>query len=225
LIARVKHETSDGDVPCPWNTFPGGERHLLEEFSSAVRCKVKLEPSVHGYNPMRGRNDQFNGVVDFTNLDELRKYPFLFMTNEGRVALSKQKVDNMREYVKEGGFLLMDDCVFNRVGDFFYQSALRILEKAFGPGSVKSIRNNHEIFHNVYDYSNRGLPCWQGQNHGAKGVFFGERIGVLLCPTDLHCAWTDRQGLWFGRTSRSGAAGYKEGIEMGVNILMYALSH
>jgi len=116
----------------------------------------------------------------------------------------------------------MDDCVFRPAGDFFYRRSLAVIEQAFGVGSVRPIPVDHEIFHNVYDMGTSGLPYVQGQRHSAKGVFIGDRLAVFLSATDLHCGWTDRQGRWFGGSRN---ARYKSSIEMGINILMYAMAH
>jgi hypothetical protein len=64
-----------------------------------------------------------------------------------------------------------------------------------------------------------GLPYMHGQNHGARGVFIGERLAVFLASTDIHCGWCDSRGFEFGRRS------YEKAIQMGINIIMYAISH
>ena len=58
-----------------------------------------------------------------------------------------------------------------------------------------------------------------GQNYGARGVFVGDRLAVFLSSTDLHCGWCDSSGGVFGRQN------YKKAIQMGINIVMYAISH
>lgn len=98
---------------------------------------------------------------------------------------------------------------------------------------MKRIPHEHEIFHNVYDLSETGLPTvdyiyqkrpgglpyLHGQNHGARGLFIGERLAVFLSSTDIHCGWCDSRGIEWGR------ANYEKAIEMGINIIMYAMSH
>jgi len=58
-----------------------------------------------------------------------------------------------------------------------------------------------------------------GQNHGARGVFVDDRLAVFLSSTDIHCGWCDSHGFEFGRYN------YEKAIQMGINIIMYALSH
>lgn len=222
LMPRVKF-SCDRRVRARWNVYPGADRNLLSEFSRVIRCKVKLPTNCNDYRPTHGKEHLFNDVVDLTDLGHMRRYPFLFMTAEGYYTLSKKKIGNLEQYLNEGGFLLMDDCVFNAsksgigAGDFFYQSSYEILEEIFGTGSVKRIPKQHEVFHNVYDLGDVGLPYLQGQRHGARGIFIGERLAVFLSAHDIHCVWAG----WKGKKSTI----YKQSIQMGINIIMYTMSH
>ncbi len=106
------------------------------------------------------------------------------------------------------------------------------LEETFGPGSVQVIPREHEVFHNVFDLGGTGLPTLHyvqlgppgqgpahGQNHGARGLFLGDRLAVFLSSSDLHCGWCDSHGsVW-------GFDGYRKTVQMGINIITYALTH
>lgn len=216
IMPRVKFEC-DKRVPAHWNAYPGADRNLLLEFSHVVRCKVKVPQGCQDMSPDPGQEHHFNVVVDLTDLEQLRKYPFLFMTAEGYYTLSEKKKENLKQYIHGGGFLLMDDCVYQRGGDFFYKSSHELLEDVFGSDLVKRVPNEHEIFHNVYDLGKIGLPYLQGVDHGARGVFVGDRLAVFLSSTDIHCGWA---GCWKKRSRE-----YRESIKMGINIIMYAISH
>lgn len=245
LMPRVKftHEQREIDR---WNVRPGGDANLLRELSSAIRCKVKPVRRAFDWHPQSATEGQLNAVVSFGQLEDVEKYPFLFMTGENPFQFNDTEKANLKEYIFRGGFLLMDDCVYLDGGDFFYKSSYALLEEVFGSGSVKRIRPEHEVFHNVYDLSQIGLPSLQqitptmpqigrgfrrpiqspmphmrghGQNHGARGVFIGDRLAVFLSSTDLHCGWCDSRGATFGRPS------YEKTIQMGINIIMYAISH
>ncbi|MHC4638647.1 MAG: DUF4159 domain-containing protein [Planctomycetota bacterium] len=228
LMPRVKFQCNM-QVNDKWNAFPGGDQNLLRKFSEVVRCRVKNVPDCVNNEPHDGHDRQFNAVVDLTNIEDLRKYPFLFMTASGSYTLSVNKKKNIRHYIEEGGFLFMDDCVHGKQddGDYFFRSSYKILEEIFTVGSVKRIPNEHEVFHNVYDFGDMGLPYIIGKNHGAHGIILDDRLAVLLSGTDLHCGWTDGRGWWFGKGGRQGVGrhGHKEAIMMGINILMYAMSH
>jgi hypothetical protein len=243
LMPRVKYAHQKKEVD-RWNVRPGGDANLLRELSAVIRCKVKPIRAVQDWNPQWAAEGQLNAVVTFDEPDQLKKYPFLFMTGENPYTLDDAEKQNLKDYILRGGFLLMDDCVVDTGGDFFYQSSYTLLESVFGREAVKRIPLEHEIFHNVYDLGDSGLPhmqylqpqiptfpwmrrrprltglpIMQGQNHGARGVFIGDRLAVFLSSTDIHCGWCDSHGFTFGRQN------YQKAIQMGINVIMYALSH
>lgn len=218
VLPRLKFECVE-DVPDPWNISPGGDRNLLLELAKVVRCKVRMPAKPSDYDPYTGNEAHFSSVVDFRNGDEVMRYPFLFMTAEGHFEFDKTQKEGLKEYVQRGGFVLMDDCVFNGAGDFFYESSHRVLEEVFGRGSVIAVPKEHEIFHNVYDFGDAGVPHMHGVQHGARGVFIDKRLAVLLTSSDIHCGWADRLGKWFGMPK------VEKSLQFGVNMVMYALAH
>ena len=221
FMARVKFDSSAGDNP--WNMCPNGEEYLLDELSKAVRCKVK--------RPGRGGVNAFNAIVDFNYGDDLHKLPFLLITASGHFSFNDTQKQNFKSYVEQGGFIFMDDCVSHILpGDFFYRSSFQLLENLFGKPALKEISTGHEIFNNVYDLSQMGIPYMQGVKWPTSGIFVDDRLAVLLTATDLHCGWVDRSHRWFGgpnikRNYGTGTHGYKEAIMMGINLIMYVLSH
>jgi hypothetical protein len=240
LMPRVKyaHESKEVDR---WNVRPGGDANLLRELRSVIRCTVKPITRAYDWQPQWAMEGQLNAVVTFDQMEKLKKYPFLFMTGENHYKFDNRQKANLKEYISRGGFLLMDDCVVGSGGDFFYQSSYELLEQVFGRGVVKRIPLEHEIFHNVFDLGDKGLPYMErqnriflpgmrqprhmglpymhGQNHGARGVFIGERLAVFLSSTDIHCGWCDSHGFEFSKQN------YEKAIQMGINIIMYAMSH
>jgi hypothetical protein len=219
-----------------WNARPAGDANLLRELSAAIRCRVKPIPNTFDWEPQYAYDGQLNAVVTFDDLDALRKYPFLFVTTENSFELTERAKQNIKTYIKEGGFILMDDCVVGTGGDFFYRCAYSLLEELFGTGSVRPIPNEHEVFHNLYDLSATGLP-WlhyigsnyaqartsggqpHGQPHGARGLFIRDRLAVFLSSQDVHCGWSDSHGTVWGFDY------YHKAIQMGINIVLYAMTH
>ncbi len=226
LIARVKF-ASDTHGANPWNLYPGAEKNLLEEFQRQVHSKVKLDPRCESRNPWTGPDDMFNGVVDLETLEPMRAFPMLLMTSDGVFRLSPKQKENLRAYLEQGGFLLMDDCVADDgPQDSFFRCACMAMEDIFGSGRVETIPRDHEIFRNVFDLTDMGTPFLQGKHHEAQGVFVGDRLAVFINSTDLHCGWVDRNGTRFRPgTPGRGPHTYKDAIHMGINILMYVLSH
>ena len=228
ILPRVRfEETAPPGLPKGpdiWNVRPGGDANLLEEFSAVIRCRTKPVPDTNNWSPQYGTTDQFNEVVSFDAPMRLGEYPILFMTGENPFQFTARQQENLRAYIEHGGFLFMDDCVHAARGDYFFRSARELLRKVFGEKYVRRIPYEHEVFKNVYDLSDMTLPVirrgmnLKGQAHGAWGVFIQNRLAVFLSPSDLHCTWCDRRGRSYGRSS------YNQAIQMGINVLMYALS-
>jgi hypothetical protein len=236
IFARVRFEEGQpfgrSQGPDIWNVRPGGDANLLDEFSSVIRCKVKPIYNTHEWQPQYASAGQLNAVVTFDDFETVKPYPFLFMTGENYFKFTAKAKSNVKAYIERGGFIFMDDCVVGDGTDYFYQSARVMLEEIFGRGSLKRIPLGHEVFRNVYDLSDKGIPTMQhkrmeqmglpyilGQNHGARGIFVGDRLAVFLSSTDLHCGWCDRSGVYFGSNN------YRQSIKMGVNVIMYAMMH
>lgn len=215
-FTRVKF-SAKGNAPDKWNVRPGGDANLLKKLNSVIRCKTKPIRRAKDWNPQYAKEGQFNAVVSFDEPRKLRKYPFLFMTGENDFEFTRMQKDNFAEYILRGGFIFMDDCVVGDGGDFFYQSSFKLIEEVFGKGSIQAIPTSHEVFQNVYDLSRTGLPYMQGQKHSAKGFFVGNRLAIFLSSTDLHCGWCDSIGEQF--------PDHKKALQMGVNIIVYAMSH
>ncbi|GMV94540.1 MAG: hypothetical protein AMXMBFR82_43180 [Candidatus Hydrogenedentota bacterium] len=216
LIARVGNNNPD------WEYFPGGDKNLLEQLSHVLRIKVKIQPNTRDENPERGKPEHFNAMVDLTSIDDLRKFPFLFMTGMGVYRLGQTQTENLRDYVCSGGFVLMDECAHPGRADDFYQSAYLSLVSAFGQEAIRPIPEDHEIYRNVYDISQPNYRRWVRTgvpSPGNVGVFIEDRLAVVLCDADIHCGWTDPRNSWIKR------AHHEESIRTGINIVAYALSH
>lgn len=228
LLPRLKFASQTG-VHDYWHARPGGDANLLNEMKKVIRCKTKPVLGTNNWSPSKASENQFNAVVSFDEPEELINYPMLLMTGESPYRLSRDQKQSMVNYVKQGGFLFMDDCMSEQHRDLFYQSSYKLLEELFGRGSVKRVPNSHEIFNNVYDLSNIGLPFMNGVENGARGIFIDGRLAILLSSHDVHCGWCDRAGHVFKyQANPSGGIGpwsYKEAIRMGINMIMYAISH
>jgi hypothetical protein len=81
---------------------------------------------------------------------------------------------------------------------------VRIINQLFPDNKMRRIPN--------------GCPAMHGVDHGAWGLFENGtgRLMTVVTPGDLHCGWMNRY--WSPEKNL-------EGIKMGINILMYYLTH
>jgi len=112
-----------------WNNRPGGDANLLTRLSTVIRCRTKPITGANNWQPQWAREGQLNAVVTFDSLDQIKKYPFLFMTGENYFRFNDDQKYNLKEYITRGGFLLMDDCVVGDGGDFFIKVHLKCWKK------------------------------------------------------------------------------------------------
>ena len=91
------------------------------------------------------------------------------------------------------------------------------MAKMFPENPMLKIPYDHEIFHIYFDFP-EGSPHMQGVKHGAYGLFEPGtgRIMTVNTPGDLHCGWCNS----FFTPEKNLAA-----IKMGINIIIYFLSH
>lgn len=172
--------------------------------------------------------------VDFKDINKLSDYPFIFMHASYTIKLSKQEKDNMREYLKRGGFIFAEDCAYHSigvkkiptpaymrkyrfVGDLFFTSFKKLMENEIFPGKkMELLPPNHAIYHCFYSLPN-GLPYMQGYPHGGYGLSDDKgQLMVFLSSNDIHCSW---QETFFTEEK------HKEGVEMVANLIVYVFTH
>ena len=221
LMPRVMFY-NDKRMPDKWNVLPCADNNLLVEFQKVVRCRVKTIP-----NPTRTMTT-FNALVSFEDYNHISRYPFVFMTSDGYFLLNETEKKNLKKYIDHGGFILMDDCVHNENGnyhDYFFQSAMKLMTELFGSDAIRKIPLEHELFHNVYDRGDKGWVYVQGIDHDAYGLFQQGRLAAIISATDIHCGWVHRSHRLGAARSAPDAFNYENAIKMGINTLMYVMSH
>ncbi len=221
-FARVQYDSNgyarrgrhwDNDFPdCDWN------------FSARLQQLTSLEV------------DPNATVLRLTD-DKLFDYPFVYMSNVGRMSLSEAELKALRRYLLNGGFLMADD--------FWAPAAWRHVQyemkRVFPNREPRELAPDHEIFHIVYDLKGklqvpsifawqRGdeFEYWHGDPEGDEGPHFwgihddNGRLMALLCHNnDIGDGW-EREGEnheYFQRYSE------RVSYPLGINIVVYAMTH
>lgn len=157
-------------------------------------------------------------TADIDKLDDMVRFPFIFMTSDWPAKLSEAQLANLREYLLRGGFLLADDCIAprNDAADYFFRSMAEALKKAVPEARLGRLPNEHPVFHLCFEFD-QGLPHFNGTPHGLWALVLEGRVLALLSPSDLHCGWTNGD-VWYYRGATEKA------LKMGTNIYLFAMT-
>ena len=85
-------------------------------------------------------------IVELTD-DALFDYPFIYMIEPGGLTFSEEEVTNLRRYLLNGGFMMVDDFWGDEEWDNFYNEIKRV----FPDREPQELDLSHPIFHAVYD--------------------------------------------------------------------------
>lgn len=144
----------------------------------------------------------------------LFNYPFIHMTGHGNVVFTPSDIENLRTYLKGGGFLHIDD---NYGMDEFIRPEI---EKLFPNQKLVELPFDHPIFNQTYTFNN-GLPKiheHDGKRPQAFGIIEDGRLLLLYTyETDLGDGWEDEAVHNNPEEKREAA------LRMGSNILEFVL--
>ena len=143
---------------------------------------------------------------------ELFNYAFVHMTGHGNVVLSDAEAENLRNYLRAGGFLHIDD---NYGIDPYVRTAMK---KVFPDQEFIELPFEHEIYHQKYDFR-EGLP--KIHKHDEKppqgfGLFYeGRLVCFYTYECDLGDGWEDQDVHNDPEDVR------QQALRMGANIIQY----
>lgn len=200
VFPRLRFSVTDETTDL-WNINPIGDANLRHKLAQLTNINVSNEPR----------------VVTLGDFDDMARNPFVFMTSEGNFKLSEQEEKNLKEFLDRGGFILADDCVYHAKEDRFFRCYVDLINKLYPDNPMRKVPLDHEIFHIYYDMP-KGAPHCQGVPHGMYGLFEPGtgRIMTTCTPGDIHCGWVNK---WFTPEKN------EQSIQMGINIIIYFLTH
>jgi len=125
-----------GEFPGRWTMdYPRSDRHLLAGVSRLTRINTRLTEQ----------------VVDLEGDDDVFNWPIMYAVEVGYWLLPDDQAKQLGEYLKRGGFLMVDDFHGDREWEQFVYSMNRAL-----PGrEIVDIPDNDPILHTIYDVSER----------------------------------------------------------------------
>ena len=153
---------------------------------------------------------------------EIFQYPLLYFTGHDKFILSREEINNLREYVKRGGLLFVE----NRSGrSTFDESFRKNFSAVFPQGEITDIPPSHVIYQIYYTLKEVNYSPWVKEfpSHKGKPVLKslkvkGKEIGIYS-PYDLAWAWAE--GVYPPYTR--GVVG-ESSYKLASNILVYLLT-
>ena len=146
---------------------------------------------------------------------ELFNYPFIHMTGHGNVVFSDRDLENLRNYLKGGGFLHIDD---NYGLDKFIRPQIK---RVFPELDFVELPFSHPIYHQKFQFPN-GLPKiheHDGKRPQGFGLIYNGRLVCLYTyECDLGDGWEDQD------VHKDSEAIRTKALQMGTNILQFVFN-
>ncbi|HEX4909768.1 MAG TPA: DUF4159 domain-containing protein [Permianibacter sp.] len=197
-FTRLMYESGDWDVD---QRMPSNILHSLVQYTTL-------------------RVDPVERIVPLADAKMLEA-PFCYLAGHKLVQFSKEERANFEQYIRNGGFVFVDDCNHD-IDGLFARSFEEQMKAIFGAGVLKKIPNNHPIYKSFFQFD--GPPATSVELNGwgddlvhdyLKAVEQNGRIGVLYSNKDYGCEWDYdfRNKRWLAQ----------DNTRFAVNIIMYAL--
>lgn len=161
---------------------------------------------------------------------DVRRFPFLYALEVGYMALTPEEVEGLRDYLHAGGFLVIDDFWGSRQWANFEYEIMQVLPGA----TIVDLPLDHPLFTTFYEIDElmqvpnirNGINGYQtfeedGYVPMTKGIHDenGRLMVVINWNTDLGDAWEHADNPYYPLKYSTYA------YEMGVNMIVYAMSH
>jgi hypothetical protein len=177
-----------------------------------------------------------NSLIEYTTIEvdtreriiplsdkEVLHAPFCYLSGHKLVQFSAKERDNFEAYVRNGGFVFVDDCNHDLDG-LFAKSFEAQMRAIFGASALAKIPNDHELYRAFFQFD-EGPPTTSIELNGwgddlvhdyLKAIAVDGRIAVLYSNKDYGCEWDYdfRNKRWLAQDNTT----------FGVNIVMYAMT-
>ena len=185
--------------------YPAAEQHILQVMSETSLIDV----------------DRFSYRIVELASPEIFQYPFSYISEPGEMLLTDEEVENLRQYLDRGGFVMVDDFGGQGQGPGEFQNLRNNLRRVFPDREMFELTNAHTIFHTLYDINslNTVHPMT-----GVKSIFYGfpdGRGGLSM----IICYNNDVGDFWeFIDNPRYPVEPSAEALKLGLDFVLYAMT-
>jgi len=204
VVARWVYGTNGWKGNFGWaHNYPSSDQNLNQFIAEATG--IDIQRMSYRIQPL-GRDDVFD-------------YPFAYVSEPGEMDLTPKEVENLREYINRGGFVLMDDFDGARQLNNMRENVRR----AFPDREWVALDISHNVFHahfNLDDlhamdyYVQGGYTTYYAQydDHGNAVIIAGHNNDLAN-----FWDWFDEPGTPIGPAT--------DAFRLGVNYMVYSLTH
>lgn len=148
--------------------------------------------------------------------------PFCYLAGHKLVEFNAAERKNFETYVRNGGFVFVDDCNHD-IDGLFAKSFEAQMSTIFGPNALKKLPNNHPLYSSFFKFEEPPTTSFELNGWGddivhdhLKGIEINGRLGVLYSNKDYGCEWDYdwRNKRWLA----------EDNTKFAVNIVVYALN-
>ena len=174
-------------------------------------------------------------LIDYTNLrvdpkervvpladPAMLAAPLVYLAGHKLVEFSPAERRNFERYVRNGGFVLVDDCNHD-IDGLFAKSFERQMAAIFGPTALRRLPANHPVFRAFFTFAgppNTGfeLNGWGDDlvHDYLRGITVDGRLGLIYSNKDYGCEWDYD---WHNKRFLA-----EDNTKFALNIVMYALT-
>jgi hypothetical protein len=198
VFAQIRHEGA-------WNVHPGAAASLLRRLrqNTSLRVSLKRAPVTLGK-------------------DDISTHQFLYLTGLADFHFDERQSGELRRFLNGGGTLLIN----NGLGlSTFHQAVVRELKAVLPDAALAPIPADHPINSAVFALDEvRYTPAVAAAHPDLRGpvlegIAINGDLRVIYSPYDLEAAWLGCEyPLARGVEPHSG-------MQMGMNVVMYAMTH
>ena len=148
--------------------------------------------------------------------------PMAYLAGHKLVEFNPDERRNFEQYVRNGGFVLVDDCNHD-IDGLFAKSFEAEMATIFGSDALQKLPNDHPLYRSFFEFDGPPATAFELNGWGddlvhdyLKGISIDGRLGVIYSNKDYGCEldYDFRNKRWLA----------EDNSRFLVNIVMYALT-